>query len=86
MAVCGEYLGAVLSHGVVVEAGLGLELLVAMLTFESILQLQSKAETLARGLPARVGLTPLTLHHAPGSLLPSDTPPCVSAGLPESSG
>lgn len=37
----GEYLGAVLSHGVVVEAGLGLELLPAMLTLQCILQLQT---------------------------------------------
>ena len=37
----GEYLGAVLSHGVVVEAGLGLELLPAVLTLQCILQLQT---------------------------------------------
>lgn len=34
-----SYLGAVLSHGVVVEAGLGLELLPAVLALERILQL-----------------------------------------------
>lgn len=34
------YLGTVLSHGVVVEAGLGLELLPAMLALKRILQLQ----------------------------------------------
>lgn len=35
------YLGAVLSHGVVVEAGLGLELLPTVLALEGILQLQT---------------------------------------------
>lgn len=42
------YLGAVLSHGVVVEAGLGLELLPAVLTLQCILQLQ--AGMLVRGI------------------------------------
>lgn len=35
------YLGAMLSHGVVVEAGLGFELFPAVLALESILQLQT---------------------------------------------
>lgn len=34
------YLGAVLSHGVVVEAGLGPELFVALLALQGILELQ----------------------------------------------
>lgn len=36
------YLSAVLSHGVVVETGLGLELLPAVLALEGILQLQTR--------------------------------------------
>lgn len=36
------YLGAVLSHGVVVETGFGLELLQAVLALEGILQLQTR--------------------------------------------
>lgn len=38
----GAYLGAVLSHGVVVEAGLGLKLLPAVLALESVLQLWTR--------------------------------------------
>lgn len=38
----GVYLGAVLSHGVVVEASLGLELLPAVLALECVLQLQTR--------------------------------------------
>lgn len=35
-----QYLGAVFSHGVVVEAGLGPELFVALLALQGILELQ----------------------------------------------
>lgn len=66
----GEYLGAVLSHGVVVEAGLGLELLPAMLTLQCILQLQTGM--LVRG--RSWGASPLSQ----GAALPSDTLPCAS--------
>lgn len=67
---CGVYLGAVLSHGVVVETSLGLELLPAVLALEGILELQTRdpREAALGHLPQK----PLE------AALPSDTPPCAS--------
>lgn len=45
-----EYLAAVFSHGVVVEAGLGPELLVALLALQGVLELQGLKATYSKKL------------------------------------